>query len=150
MFTHTVVLQRNSIHYCKDLDLYIFNVNRLELLPAFKRKYGNDLNPSISAIKFCQNNLAVWIELYLHQEAVPQISDLQFLGGEIEVDELSGEEQITSLFLPNADIVDNARLFIDLDDFSMVICLDDLLTPERTDRICLEHQEAIIQQHSMS
>lgn len=146
-----LVLQRKHTRlYCIRSWLLFFTVNRLELLPALQRKYSDDLNPAISAIKFCQNHEAVWIELYLHQDPMPQISDLKFLGGEIVTDELSGEEMITPLFFPDADIVDNACLFLDLDDFSMVICLDHLLTPERTDRICLEHQVAILQQHAMS
>lgn len=105
-------------------------MQKLEILEQFINRYGNKLNPQLSSIKYCQTDFAASVEMYFSNKTNPSIINLDFIGGEIVKDEEGNDADILPMFNPDADIVDNAKRFIELDEDSLAMCIDNLFTDE--------------------
>lgn len=105
-------------------------MNKLEMLNSFKQRFQENLNPSLQSIKYCQTGNCAIIELqFINNPAIKSI-DLKFMGGEIIKNEDGTNKDILPLFNPDADIVDNASRLLQLDDYSLIMCLDDILNQD--------------------
>ena len=57
------------------------------------------------------------------------------MGGEIVVDEDGINKDILPLFASDEDVIDNAKRLIELDSYSLINCIDGLLSEEATNKI---------------
>jgi len=114
-------------------------MEKLELIEQFRIRYGSDLNPEVYSLKYCQSTSTTCIELHFNNTSHPEIIDLKFMGGEIIKDENGMDEDILPLFNPEADIVDNAKSFIELDPYGLLICVDHLFTDSAIQKILEEY-----------
>jgi hypothetical protein len=118
-------------------------MNKLEMLNSFKQRFKKKLNPSLQSIKYCQTNDSAIIELqFLNNPEIKSI-DLKFMGGDIIKNEDGTDKDILPLFNPDADIVDNASCLLQLDDYSLVMCLDDILNQESIEHIVAVNEHTI-------
>ncbi len=100
------------------------------MLNSFKQRFKENLNPNLQSIKYCQNSEYAIIELqFLNNPEIKSI-DLKFMGGEIIKNEDGTDKDILPLFYPDADIIDNASRLLQLDDYSLIMCLDDILNQD--------------------
>lgn len=99
------------------------------MLPAFKQRFLQQLNPAILSIKYCQNDTRASVEMQFSDRPERTI-DLDFMVGEIATDEDGVDKDILPLFRPEADIVDNATSLLQLDDISLIMCLSEILSQE--------------------
>ena len=110
-------------------------MQKLEIYDQFKKRFGEQLNPTLFSVKYCQSETKAAIELNFSIEPKLTIINLDFMGGEITVDEDGKDKDILPLFDPEADVVDNAKRLIELDDYSLISCIDGLFTEEAADKI---------------
>ena len=103
-------------------------MEKLEILAQFKKRYGNKINPDLSAIKYGQTITKSVVELYFKSETQPLIINLDFIGGDFVKDEDGKDTDMLPLFDPEADIVDNATCFVEMDANSLLMCVDQLFT----------------------
>jgi len=114
-------------------------MQKLELLQQFKKLYGDKINPNLLSIKYCQSPENALVELYFSTNPqMPVITNLNFIGGDIETDE-DGIEIDLPYFDPEADIVDNASNFIYFDAYSLQNCIDNLFTNAAEEEISNEY-----------
>lgn len=110
-------------------------MEKLEILQQFIQKYGTQINPELESMKYCQDaDKAIVLMSFGSNRDEIQIN-LDFIGGEISKDEHGNEKDILPLFDPHADIVDNARTLLDLDAYSLIMCIDHLFTEEAEKKI---------------
>jgi hypothetical protein len=112
-------------------------MEKLEIIEQFKMKYGEWLNPDLFSTKYCQSEFSASVELYFNNKSNPEIVDLKFMGGEIV--ENGDDIDILLLFNPQADIVDNARCLIELDPYSLIMCIDKIFTESAITKIIKEY-----------
>jgi hypothetical protein len=86
-------------------------IQALELLPALKRRWGRDLRKSLRSLLLRQGGQWVDVQLRFRNGAERHY----FLGFICAGDE--------PLFLPQQDIVDNARAFLELDPITLTQCI---------------------------
>ncbi|GBL35543.1 hypothetical protein EMGBS15_11380 [Filimonas sp.] len=103
-------------------------MEKLEILEQFVKRYGDKINPDLRAIKYGQTNTKAVVELYFKSETQPLIINLDFIGGELVKDEDGNDIDILPLFDPEADIVDNATCFVEMNAYSLLMCVDHLFT----------------------
>jgi type I restriction enzyme, R subunit len=104
-------------------------VDRLEVLPKLKERFGDQINPAITSLKVCQDAFVVFTETsFLDKGNNPVREDLDFIGDD--------EDNLESiLFKPEKDIVDNAKIFIDLDQYTLYMSVNDLFTKDAEEDI---------------
>lgn len=105
-------------------------MEKLEILEHFIKKHGNKINPELISIKYCQNEKMAMVELTFKTNRKPVCINLDFIIDDIEKEDKSKDYQSMPLFNPVADIVDNARSFLDLDEYSLIMCIDHIFTEE--------------------
>ena len=105
-------------------------MQKLEILEQFVKKYSNKINPELSSIKYCQTESTASVEMYFINSINPIVINLDFIGGEIVKDEDGNDSDILPMFNPDADIVDNAKCLIELDDMGLLMFLDNIFTEE--------------------
>ncbi len=110
-------------------------IQKLEIYDQFKKRLGLQLNSALYSVKYCQSETKAVIELYFSIEPKLALINLDFMGGEITVDEDRKDKDILPLFDPEADVVDNAKRLIELDDYSLISCIDGLFTVEAANEI---------------
>ena len=110
-------------------------MDKLEMLNSFKQRFSEQLNTELQSIKYCQNGEIATIELQFINKLEVKPINLNFIGGEIIKDEDGNDKDILPLFNPDADIVDNAKRLLELDDYSLIMCIDDLLNQDSIKRI---------------
>jgi hypothetical protein len=103
-------------------------MQKLEMIHKFHKLYGQQINSELVSIKYVQNNNKAMIEMYFNGALKPNIIDLKFIGGDIIFDENGEPEDLLPLFDPSEDIVDNAKRLIEMDDYSLINCIDDLFS----------------------
>jgi hypothetical protein len=116
-------------------------MDKLEMLNSFKQRFQENLNPSLESIKYCQNDDSAIIELQFLNNPEINLIDLKFMGGEIIEDNDRNDIDILPLFNPDADIVDNASCLLELDDYSLIMCLDDILNEDAIEHIVSVHKQ---------
>ena len=65
--------------------------------------------------------------------ANPIVLNLDFISGDFEQETVV--DDIPLLFNPDADVVDNATAFVELDQYSLINCIDKLFTLEAEQEI---------------
>jgi hypothetical protein len=110
-------------------------MEKLEILEQFVKRYGDKINPDLSAIKYGQINTKAIIELYFKSSPQPFIINLYFIGGELVKDQDGNDVDILPLFDPEADIVDNASCLLEMDAISLINCIDHLFTKSAENEI---------------
>lgn len=110
------------------------------MLNSFKQRFQEKLNPSLHSIKYCQTGDRAILELQFLNEPDTKSIDLNFIGGEITKNEDGTDKDILPLFKPDADIVDNANHLLELDDYSLIMCIDDVLNEDAIKQILAIHE----------
>jgi hypothetical protein len=110
-------------------------MQKLEIYDQFKKLFGEQLNPKLFSVKYCQSETKSIIELYFKSDSTPTIINLAFIGGKIIIDQDGINKDILPLFEPKDDIIDNAKRLIKLDNYSLINCIDGLLTEEASNKI---------------
>ena len=99
------------------------SVEKLELISELQKLYPLWINKNLQSIKFCRDSKMVYLEMIFYSNAKkPIIINLDFIG--------NGDDFEKSLFLPDTDIVDNAKQFLELDKYSLLMCVEGLFTKE--------------------
>lgn len=109
-------------------------MEKLELLNQFIRLYGSNINPQLTSVQYCQNEEEAMIVLQFKSGRNPVKTNLDFIM-EIEKKEEGNNKKMVPLFDPRADIVDNSRLLLQLDTYSLINCIDCLFTEEAASKI---------------
>lgn len=95
-------------------------MGKLEILGQFIKKYPDWINEALVYLKFCQNGITSFLEMYFCNNVdIPDTIDLEFIGNTDKM-----------MFNPDADIVDNAKSFIELDTYTLINCIENLFTHE--------------------
>ncbi len=110
-------------------------MQKLEIYDQFKKRFGEQLNPELHSVKYCQSETTAVIELYFNTDPSPNIINLDIMGGDITVDDDGNYKDILPLFEPEADVVDNAKRLIELNQYSLIMCIDGLLSEEAANKI---------------
>ena len=119
--------------YVRDRKL---SLNKLEVLDHFKTRFGSMINPEIVSVKYCQSKSNAYVEmLFSNNNSVPVVMDLDFMADGSEVDDNTCFDAIPNLFKPEADFFENVNCLIELDPYSLIICLDNLFTENATQEI---------------
>jgi len=75
---------------------------------------------------YCQTQQDAYIEMYFKNDPnTPVITNLDFITDGIDVDPFL--DDVPVLFNPAINIVDNAQLMIDLNEYSLINCMDGFL-----------------------
>jgi hypothetical protein len=115
-------------------------MNKLEMLDSFKQRFKEKLNPSLQSIKYCQSIDSAILELQFLNEPETKSIDLNFIGGEITKNEDGTDKDILPLFNPDVDFIDNANRMLEMDDESLINCLDGILTEDAIKQILAIHE----------
>ena len=110
-------------------------MQRLEIYDQFRKRFGQQLNPALLSVKYCQSETKAVIELYFKSDSTPIIINLDFMGSEVIVDQDGINKDILPLFEPEDDVIDNAKRLLELDNYSLINCIDGLLTEEASNKI---------------
>jgi hypothetical protein len=110
-------------------------MQKLEIYDQFKKRFGQQLNPALLSVKYCQSESKAVIELYFKSDSTPIIINLDFMGGKVIVDQDGINNDILPLFEPKDDVIDNAKRLIELDSYSLIICIDGLLLEKVANKI---------------
>ena len=113
----------------------IHQMEKLEITNQLKNIYGDRINSNLVSIKYCQTNNRAEVELLFNNIKKPVRIDLEFIGD----DNYEG-----MYFKPENDIVDNAALFIEMDAYSLINCIDDLFNEKDAKEIEAEHQKSLM------
>lgn len=105
------------------------------MLSQFKQLYGDKINADITSLKYCQTENAAYVEMHFHYVREPHLINLDFITDFDEQDEGKLDAEIFKWFDPNADIVDNAKRLMELDEYSLINCIDHIFTPEANEEI---------------
>ncbi len=100
------------------------------MLNSFKQRFKEKLNPNLESIKYCQDQDKAIIELQFLNNPLIKSIDLKFMGGVIIKNDDGTDKDILPLFNPEVDIVDNANRLLKLDEYSIIVCLDNVLTQD--------------------
>ena len=118
-------------------------MEKIEVLGEFKKKYGEMINPMLISFKYCQSEDKAFTEMILTDQTKAFTIDLEFIAGGIDLDD-NGEEIVTfRMFDHNKDLIDNAKLLIEFDEYSLINCIDHLFTKEAIDGIVDRHFKSI-------
>ena len=110
------------------------NAQKLEIIEQFKTKYPGLINPDLISLKYCQDGIVAYLEIFFNNvPANPVVLNLDFISGDFEQETVT--DDIPLLFNPDADVVDNATTFVELDQYSLINCVDKLFTPEAEQEI---------------
>jgi len=109
-------------------------VQKLEMLLQFKHRYGDMINKDLLSIKYCQSDQIAFVEMIFKDkpEAVNAIN-LDFIDDEVD----------DKAFKPCNDIIDNADKLIDLGDYSLINCIDNLFNIEDEKKISDEFHASL-------
>jgi hypothetical protein len=113
----------------------------LEMLIQFKARYGNKINPMLGSVKYCQDGNKAEVVLHYTTDVPPLVVNLDFISGDIETNESGAYVDSSPLFNPNADIVDNATTFLELDAYSIINCVTEIFTAEAAAEINDAYQQ---------
>ena len=105
-------------------------MEKLEILEHFIKKHGNKINTELSSVKYCQNEKMAMVELTFNTSRNLVRINLDFISDEIVKDDEGNDSYSIPLFNPEADIVDNARSFLDLDEYSLIMCIDHIFNED--------------------
>lgn len=110
-------------------------MEKQELLPEFKERFKEAINPDLVSIKLIQTEEEVYLEKVLKgKENSPVKESLSEFTQPIyqKVDELKFEQSgVLPQFLPETDIEENAWILLnECDRQSMVMLFDDIFTEE--------------------
>jgi hypothetical protein len=97
-------------------------MEKLEMINSFKKRFHEELNPSIESIKYCQSDDRATVEIHFMNNTEFKFIDLNFMGGEITKNEDGTDKDILPLFDPEADIVDNTKTKSNQSTIEMVDC----------------------------
>ena len=103
-------------------------MDKLEMLGQFKKLYGSNINPDITSFLYCQSEAEAYTEMFFQTNSASYIINLDFIA---EWDESKTQEEQPNnllMFNPSNDIVDNAKLLIEMDEYSLINCIDHLFT----------------------
>lgn len=100
---------------------------KLVLIKQFQVKYQSWINPQLISIKYCQKTAVAFLEMSFTDKTAPVILNLDFIT-DGDTDEITGDALPS--FNPKADVVDNARVFLEMDTYSLINCMEGLLTKE--------------------
>ena len=107
----------------------IATASKLKVITAFTSKYPGWVNPYLISIKYCQNDAVAFLEMeFIHTSGEPVFINLDFISDETV-------EKISPFFKPTADVVDNSMVFVELDTYSLINCVDGLFTEEAAELI---------------
>ena len=114
-------------------------MEKLELLEQFKKQYRNQINPNLLSVKYCQTKQGAFIEMTFQDNPVPICKDLNFISDEFIQDENGNDIDMLPMFDPDADIIDNAKIMVEFDSYSLINCFDNLFTEEAENEINNKH-----------
>lgn len=97
-------------------------VQKLEVLNEMQRRYPKWINPRLKSLMFCRDAEKVFLEMLFSGYPDKLV--------EINLDFISNDELDGDLFLPDVDIVDNASVFVSLDQYSLLNCVEGLFTED--------------------
>jgi hypothetical protein len=104
------------------------SVEKLEMINELQKLYPLWINKDLQSIKICSNNNMVFLEMIIYSNAEKSIiNNLDFI--------CDGDNLEKCMFLPETDIVDNAKLFFKLDKYSLMMCVEGLFTKEAENSI---------------
>ncbi len=103
-------------------------MEKLEVLEQFLKLYSKQINPELISLKYCQTKDKSLVELNF-KNGSQDIIDLCFIVGDIE-EEKDGSIIENLYFDPGADLVDNAKTFVNMDSYSLINCIDGLFLDE--------------------
>lgn len=117
-------------------------MERLEMLGQFKKLFGGSINPDITSFMYCQSESDAFIEISFQSKSESYIINLDFISGWDE--SKTQEEQPANLlmFNPESDIVDNAKLLTEMDEYGLINCIDHLFTQEGIEEILKRHNSS--------
>jgi hypothetical protein len=118
-------------------------MEKLDLLPQFKKLYGSKINPALLEVCYCQSAHKAYLELTFKGYPTPLLKDLKFIGGEIIQNEDGEDMDIVPLCNPDADIIDNARALLALDGYSLINCIDEIFTAEAANAIAEAYNQQL-------
>jgi hypothetical protein len=110
-------------------------MEKLEILEQFLQKHGNRINAELSSVKYCQSTEKAMVELYFNTNRKHVRINLDFIVDDIVKDDKDNDCETLPLFNPKADIVDNARTLLDLDEYSLIMCIDHIFNEEAATRV---------------
>ena len=117
------------------------NIQKLEIISQFKNKYSEWVNPELLSLKYCQTKIDAFLEITFSKEPdSPEIINPDFIADEFDPDNV---EEIPALFRPDADVVDNAKTFVEFDTYSLIMCVDGLFTKDAEEIINSNHLKNI-------
>ncbi|MBC7510706.1 MAG: hypothetical protein H7320_18460 [Ferruginibacter sp.] len=112
---------------------------KLEVINEFKTKCPGWVNPDLVSIKYCQNDSFAFLEMeFTSKPGKPVLINLDFISDDFDPETV---EEIAPLFKPAADVVDNAMVFVGLDTYSLVNCVDGLFTDAAASLIYEEYKK---------
>ena len=103
---------------------------KIEILGEFKKKYGEKINPLVTSFKYCQSDDKAYTELTLKDQIEKLFFDLEFIASGFDFDEYDEEMILLRMFDPKNDLIDNARLLIEFDDYNLLCCIEELFIIE--------------------
>lgn len=111
-------------------------MNKLEILQQFQKTYGTKINPDLISVKYCHTATDAFVEmLFSSNTSTPVLINLDFIAAELDEDFNQKTDSHSLKFDPSADIVDNASCLLELDTYSLITCIDNLLTEGATQAI---------------
>jgi len=121
-------------------------VQKLNITQAFRKKYSDWVNPDLISLKFCCDDKDCFLELVFKND--PEniiIHNLSFIADDYN-DTLVDYDMfdISRLFHPGKDFVDNATNFLNMDPYSIIHCVSNLITEEAANFISDKHMNEIM------
>ncbi len=117
-------------------------MERLEILGQFKKLYGSNINPDISSFMYCQSDSDACVEMYFQSKREPYIINLDFITDWDENKTQDEQPANLLMFNPEGDIVNNAKLLTELDEYSLINCIDHLFTQQAIKKILNRHHSS--------
>lgn len=125
-------------------------MQKLELYNPFYRRYGNQINPDLVSVKYCQSDEKAMVELNFRNKDQSVWIDLDFIGDDFVEDSEGNLFAILPVFFPEADIVDNAQKLLGLDDYSLFFCMDDFFSKSAADAINESYLKNVIEKQDQT
>lgn len=119
-------------------------MEKLEILEQFKKQYGNQINPNLLSLKYCQTKQGAYMEMTFQDIPMPVCKDLHFISGEFIQDVNGNDIDMLPMFDPEADIIDNAKSMVEFDSYSLINCFENLFTEEAANEINNKHLRNVI------
>lgn len=116
-----------------------------ELMPEFKKRFNNQINPDLLSLKMVQTEDDVYLEkIYTGKEETPEKEELGSWTQPIYKDaNIFKLEEIGSVpkFLPETDIEENSWMFLnECDSYTMLMVFVDIFT-ERAENEILRNKK---------